>query len=87
MTVYPTTLLLLTSRPYEAYGLNRSSLKLLIDYLKSQKQIVKIGSFYSFWSELKRGVCQGSILGPLLNNLFMFIEDCEPCNFADDNSL
>ena len=53
---------------------------------------MKIGSSYSFWSDVKRGVPQGSILGPLffnvfINDLFMFIESCEICNFADDNTL
>ena len=72
---------------FEAFDLNRGSLKLLIDYLKSQKQRVKIGSLYCLWSDLKRKVHQGSILGPLLNDLFMFIENCEICNFAGDNTL
>ena len=45
---------------FEAYGLSKNSLKLLLDYLEGQKQRVKIGSSYSFWSDVKRGVPQGS---------------------------
>ena len=37
----------------EAYGLDRSSLKLLIDYLNSPKQRTKVGSSYSKGSEIK----------------------------------
>ena len=52
---------------------------------------MKIGSSCSFWSDVKRGVSQGSVLGTLLfnvfiNHLFMFIEKCEICNFVDDNT-
>ena len=75
-----------------AYGLDRPSLRLLMDYLNSHKQRTKVGSCYSKWSEIKHGIPQGSMLGPLLfnifiNDLFFVIEKSDICNFADDNTL
>ena len=54
-----------------AYGLDRSVLKLLMDYLNSRKQRTKVGSSYSEWSKIKHGIPQGYILEPLLFNIFI----------------
>ena len=76
----------------EAYGLDNGSLSLLLDYLSFRNQRTKIGSAYSKWSKIRRGIPQGSILGPLLfnifiNDIFLIIEQSDICNFADDNTL
>ena len=42
-----------------AYGVDRSSLRLLIDYLNSHKQRTKVGLSHSEWSEIKYGIPQG----------------------------
>ena len=77
----------------DAYGLSNSSCKLIKSYLSDRKQRVKIQNTYSKWIELKVGVPQGSILGPLLfnifiNDIFLSIDpEVKLYNYADDNTL
>ena len=44
---------------------------LIASYLYKRKQRVKIGTLKSDWKEISKGVPQGSILGPLIFNIFM----------------
>ena len=54
-----------------AYRSDMPSLKLLHAYLTKRRR-VKINNRYSSWSEILFGVSQGSILGPLLFNIFLY---------------
>ena len=74
-----------------AYGLDISSVTYIKDYLSHRKQKVKINNVFSNYTEILFGVPQGSILGPLLFNiflsdLFLFLPDTDIISYADDNT-
>ena len=74
-----------------AYGFDYTALALVYSYLSGRKQRTKIGITFSEWADIILGVPQGSILGPLLfniyiNDIFFFTEVTSITNYADDNT-
>ena len=68
------------------------ALKLIHNYLSNRKQRVKVNDAYSSWKDIFYGVPQGSILGPLLFNiylcdLFYFLEELVVASYADDTTI
>ena len=75
-----------------AYDFQKGALSFMKSYLTKRRQRVRVNSNFSAWERIISVVPQGSILGPLLlniflNDLFLFVENSYLSNYADDSNL
>ena len=54
-----------------AYGFSTDALKVPVSYLQDRWKRVKTNTTFSSWSQLLQGVSQGSVLGPILFNIYI----------------
>ena len=74
------------------FGIRGRLLDWFTDYLKERYQRVVLSGQCSDWAELKSGVPQGAVLGPLLflvfiNDIVYVVRHCKIRMFADDTCL
>ena len=55
----------------KAYRFSHNALAFMLTYLKNRSHRVNINNNFSTWEEIIAGAPQGSVLGPLLFNIFI----------------
>ena len=75
-----------------AYDFTKYALKTIHNYLKNRYQRIKINKVFSSWCKIFSRVPQGSVLRPLvfniyLNDMIFLAEKTDICNFADDTTF
>ena len=71
-------------------GFSNGANALIASFLNKRIQRVNVNGIFSDWVEIKRGVPQGTVLGPLFVNLYVndiqerLYEGCTLVQYADD---
>ena len=60
----------------QAYVFPIKALEVLLSYLQERWQRVKVNTTFSSWTQLLQGVQQGSVLGPMLFNIYINMFFC-----------
>ena len=73
------------------YGFSNQVLAVMRSYLSNRIQTIKTNNVFDSWKDLILGLPQGSVLEPVLFNIylndsFFFLKDIGICNFADDTA-
>ena len=55
----------------QAYCFSKESIRLFLSYLMNVTQRIKIGSTFTYWTNIVKSIPQDSILDPLLFNLLI----------------
>lgn len=73
------------------YGVSTNTVNLIRSYLLDRRQIVKFNNTFSSVELVKRGVPQGSVLGPFLFSVYIndfpIYLNCKSILYADDTTL
>ena len=75
----------------DAYGFDHKSLNIILSYLSRRQQRTKVNNHLSVWADILSGIPQGSILGPLIfniyiNDIYYFILEDRIAKYVDDTT-
>ena len=78
------------SNDKNAYEFSSNALMFLQKYLSKRKQRAEVNSAFSSWERILFGIPKGSILGPLLFNIFLcdlffIMNDTDFVSYANNN--
>ena len=76
----------------KAYGLDNNSVNFMKSYLTNRLQRCKINNSFREWGKVLNGVPQGSIIGPLLfniflNGVFLSLQKCDLAHYGNNTTL